>query len=97
MKKNDLINFDKLHPRELYDVLICTSPHEPIFQVYFESIFFEQQLNWIKSYILSQKVSLDYNVRSFQYKLLNNVLYLKKAFYFWKIVFCLLCILQATR
>lgn len=73
MKKNDLINFDKLHPRELYNVLICTSPHEPIFQVYFESIFFEQQLNWIKSYILPQKVSLDYNVRSFQYKLLNNI------------------------
>ena len=73
MKKNDLINFDKLHPRELYNVLIYTSPQEPIFQVYFESIFFEQQLNWIKSYILPQKVSLDYNVRSFQYKLLNNI------------------------
>ena len=53
--------------------------------MYFENLFREQELNWKEIYILPWRVSLDCNVRSFQYKVLNNVLYLnKKLFIFGK-------------
>ena len=85
IKKNNLISLNKLHCRELYDVLVYTSPDQPTSLVYFENLFREQELNWKEIYILPRKVSLDCNVRSFQYKVLNNVLYLnKKMFIFGK-------------
>ena len=85
IKKNNLISLNKLHCRELYDILVYTSPDQPTSHVYFENLFREQELNWKEIYILARKVSLDCNVRSFQYKVLNNVLYLnKKMFFFGK-------------
>ena len=39
MKKNNLKSLDKLHCRELYNILLYTSPHKPTSQVYFENIF----------------------------------------------------------
>ena len=39
MKKNNLKRLDKLHCRELYNILLYTSPHKPTSQVYFENIF----------------------------------------------------------
>ena len=82
IKKNNLISLDKLHSREVYNILVYTSPpHKPTSQVYFENLFREQDLNWKEIYILPRKVSLDCNVRSFQYKVLNNVLYLNKKLF----------------
>ena len=81
IKKNNLISLDKLHSRKLYNVLVYTSPHKPTSQVYFENIFREQELNWKEIHILPRKVSLDCNVRSLQYKVLNNVLYLNKKLF----------------
>ena len=66
-------------------IIAYTSPHKSTSQVYFENLFCEQELNWKEIYIIPQKVSVDCNVRSFQYKVLNNVLYLnKKLFIFGK-------------
>ena len=81
VKKNNLISLDKLHCRELYNTLVYTSPHKPTSQVYFENLFRKQELNWKEIYIHPQKVSLDCNVRSFQYKVLNNVRYLNKRLF----------------
>ena len=67
---------------------------KPTPQVHFENLFREQELNWKEIHILPRKVSLDCNVRSFQYKVLNNILYLnKKLFIFGKSppYFCSLC------
>ena len=36
VKKNNLINLDKLHCQELYNMLACISPQKPI---YFENLF----------------------------------------------------------
>ena len=78
VKKNNLISLDKLHCRELQNIFVYTSPHKPTSQIYFENLFREQDLNWKEIYLLPRKVSLDCYVRSFQYKVLNNVLYLNK-------------------
>ena len=85
IKKNNLISLDKLHCQELYNILVYNAPHKPTSQVYFENPFRDQELNWKEIYILPRKVSLDCNVRSFQYKVSNNALYLnKKLFIFEK-------------
>ena len=44
-------------------------------------MFQEPDLNWKEIYLLSRKISLDCYVRSFQYKVLNNVLYLNKKLF----------------
>ena len=51
IKKNNLISLDKLHCRELYNILVYTSPHKPTTQVYFDNLFREQELNWKEIYI----------------------------------------------
>ena len=85
IKKNNLISIEKLHCRELYNILVYNSPHKPTSQTYFENIFENQEINWKDIYTLPRKVSIDCNVRSFQYKVLNNILYLnKKLFIFGK-------------
>ena len=73
-----------MHSRELYNILVYISPCKPVSQAYFENLFREQELNWKDIYVLPRKVSLDCNVRSFQYKVLNNVLYLNKNFLFFE-------------
>ena len=39
------------------------------------------QVEWKKIYLLPRKVSNDTNVRMFQYKILNNILYLNKQLF----------------
>ena len=68
IKKNNSISLDKLHCRELYNILVYTSPHKQPLK-YILRIFFTSKK---KIYVLPRKVSLDCNVRSFQYKVLNN-------------------------
>ena len=66
-------------------MLVYISSHKPTCQLYFENLFREQDLNWKEIYLLLRKTSLDCYVKSFQYKVLNNVLYLnKKLFIFGK-------------
>ena len=94
-KKNNLISLDKLHRQELYNMLVYISPHKPTSQLNPENLFREEDLNWREICLPPQKASLDCYVRSFQYKVLNNVLYLnKKAFHFWKVTFSSMFILQ---
>ena len=59
-------------------MLIYISPHKPTSQFYFENLLREQDLNWKEINLLPLKASLDYYVRSFQYKVLNNVPFLNK-------------------
>ena len=41
IKKNNLISLDRLHYRELSNILVYTSPHKSTCQVYFENLFLE--------------------------------------------------------
>ena len=84
IKKNNLINLDKLYCWELNKISIYTSPRQPASQIYFANFFRELELNWKEIYILPRKASLHFDVRSFHYKVLNNVLYLYKKLFFRK-------------
>ena len=78
IKEKNLVSFNRLHCRELYNTLVYTSPHKPTSQVHFENLFLWGRVKLEENLHTSWKAFLDCNVSSFQYKVLNNVLYLNK-------------------
>ena len=59
-------------------------------QSYCEKLLETTNLNWKEIYILPRQVSIDINLRMFQYKLLNNILFLNKILFKYKKVILLL-------
>lgn len=56
---------------------------KPTSQIYFENVFGSNDLEWKTIYTLPRKVTRNTYMRAFQYKILNNTLYLnKKCFIF---------------
>ena len=85
IKKNTLIGIEKLNSRQLYSLLVYTHPFTPTSQKYLNELFKTDSFDWKQIYLLPRLVTLDSYSRSFQYKILNNVLYLnKKLFKFRK-------------
>ena len=63
-----------------------THPFTPTSQKYLNELFKTDSFDWKQIYLLPRLVTLDSYSRSFQYKILNNVLYLnKKLFKFRKL------------
>ena len=58
---------------------------------YFENLFSNFKPDWKSIYLLPRRVTLDTNLRMFQYKLLNNVLYLNNMLFRFKKVDSPLC------
>ena len=81
IKNNQILAIDKLIPKELYSLSIFLKNELPTSQKYFCNIFPNLQVEWKKIYLLPRKVSNDTNLRMFQYKILNNVLYLNKQLF----------------
>ena len=48
---------------------------------YFSNIFPDLQFEWKEIHLLPPKVSIDTSLRTFQYKIRNNILYLNKQLY----------------
>ena len=85
IKKNTLTGIEKLNSRQLYSLLVYTHPFTPTSQKYLNELFKTDIFDWKQIYLLPRLVTLDSYSRSFQYKILNNVLYLnKKLFKFRK-------------
>ena len=86
IKKNTLISIEKLNPRQLYSLLVYTHSYISTSQKYFNELLKTDSLDWKQIYVLPRLVTLDSYSRCFQYKILNNVLYLnKKLFTFRKL------------
>ena len=85
MKKKTLIGIEKLNSRQLYSLLVYTHLFRVRSQKYLNELFKTDSFDWKQIYLLPRLVTLDSYSRSFQYKILNNVLYLnKKLFKFRK-------------
>ena len=70
---------DKLISKELYMILIRNRNHQPTAKAsYIERFPALNTENWLNIYMLPRAVTIDPYLRIFQYKLLNNVLYLNK-------------------
>ena len=82
---------NKLDSATLYEILIGANKIKPTSQTYFENFFSDFNPDWKSIYLLPKRVTLDKNLRIFQYKLLNNVLYLNKILFRFKKVDFPLC------
>ena len=60
-------------------------------KVYFENIFNNFNFDWNKIYILPRLVTLDSVLRSFQYKVLHNVLFFNQKLFLFQTVSSPLC------
>ena len=64
---------------------------KPTSQVYFENIFNNFNFDWNKIYILPRLVTLDSVLRSSQYKVLHNILFLNQKLFLFRTVSSPLC------
>ena len=97
LKKNQIYSLNKLNSKELYNIQIASNDVKPTSQLHYEQVFQSSNLEWKEIYLLPRLVTLDSNLRIFQYKLLNNILYLNKMlFKFGKVTspLCSFCKLE---
>ena len=69
-----------------YLKLIQPLSKPPTSQLYFENVLGFGKVEWKKVYMLPRIVAMDSSLRSFQYKILNNILYLNERLYKFNIV-----------
>jgi len=75
IKNTQIYVINRLNSKELYSIqnYCCTSKSTS--QIYFESLF-QTTLNWKEICMIPRKAASDTFTRNFQYKILNNILYL---------------------
>ena len=59
--------------------------NKPSFNIYFENLFNYHDIGWTAIYMLPRLVTHNTYMRSFQYKILNNILYLNKKLHIFGI------------
>ena len=64
--------------KEVYNKLHNKIRKPPADQKTIEAVLHTTDINWPKVYMIPQKVTIDTTFRIFQFKILNNVLYLNK-------------------
>ena len=69
---------EKPSSKELYSTLMTNFTNQPSPNVYFEKIFPNLKFDWRKIYILPCITTINTYLRSFQYKILNNIFFLNK-------------------
>ena len=78
IKKNQIYYSDKCNSKELYCLQISLNNSKTRSQLYFEDLFQIKDVDWKHVYLLPRRVTVDTNLRIFQYKTLTNVLYLNE-------------------
>ena len=71
-KKIQIFSLNQLNSASLYEILIDANKIKPISETYFENLFPNFKPDWKSIYLLPRRVTLDTNLRMFQYKLLNS-------------------------
>ena len=79
-KKKQVYSRGKLNSKKLY-ILILGYYKKPTSQGYFEAFFESSTIDWKYIYLLPRKTAINTKHRSFQYKILNNVLYPNKLLF----------------
>ena len=91
LKKHQISCLAKLNSKEIYLLQIILEYKKPTSQVYFENLFENNDFDWNKIYILPRLATVDSILRSFQYKVLHNVLYLNQKLFLFRIAPSPLC------
>ena len=88
IKRSQIYSLDKCNSKELRCLKISLNNSKTRSQLYFEDFFQNRDVDWKHLYLLPRRVTVDTNLRIFQYKILNGVLYLnEKLFRFITISF----------
>ena len=77
---NHTLGIEKMNSKEIYSIIISSKVNVPTSRIYFENKFPLYNFQWKEVYTLPHKVTIDAYLRSFQYKIPNNMLYLNKNF-----------------
>ena len=78
VKHSRVITLDKLTSTEIYSILISRAQNKPSSNIYFENLYNDYNIDWTAIYTLPRLITNNTYMRSFQYKILNNVLFLNK-------------------
>ena len=76
-----ILSLDQLSSKEIYSILTSNIVNKPTSNIYFENLFENTILDWNKIYQSLRLATIDSTLRPFQYKILNNVLFLNKKLY----------------
>ena len=83
VKGSRVTALDKLTSTEIYSILISRAQNKPSSNIYFENLYNDYNIDWTAIHMLPRLITYNTYMQSFQYKILNNVLFLKKTSYFW--------------
>ena len=89
LKNNRTLGIEKMNSKEIYSINISSKVNILTSRTYFEKKFPLYNFQWKDIYTLLCKVTINAYLRSFQYKILNNIFYLNKKLHtfglsFWK-------------
>ena len=84
IRNSRVLTVQKVTSKELYWILITTVKYKPTSQKYFEKKFTDLSLDWKEIYMIPRIVSSNTYMRYFQYKVLNNTLFLNKKLFLFK-------------
>ena len=86
-----ILPFEKLFSKEIYSTLISNIANKRTSNIHFEKLFENATIDWNKINLSSRLATIETTLRSFQYKILNSVLFLNKKLYTFGITNTALC------
>ena len=81
LKGSRIIIMEKLSSKGLYSLLISAIDYQPTSQKYFDNLFPNIELPWKEIYLTVHKATANSHLHCFNYKTINNVLYLNKKLF----------------
>ena len=78
LKNNRTIGNKEMNSKEIYFIIISSKVNIPTSRIYFGKKISPYNFQWKDIYTLPRKVTINAYFRSFQYKILNCILYLNK-------------------
>ena len=78
VKGSRVITLDRLTSTGIYSILISKAQNKPSSNIYLENLYNDYNTDWTVNFTLPCLVTYNNCMRSFQYKILNNVLFLNK-------------------
>ena len=91
IRGSGILILEKLTSKGLYQILISSRNNKVTSVTYIETKFNANNLDWTKIFILQRLTTYNTYLRSFQYKILHNILFLKKKLYLFGITKSPLC------
>ena len=80
LQGHHVIKNHQIYRKEIYSILIESDDSKPP-QLYYKNVFRNSNLDWKTIYVLPRIATKDSRLGVFQYKLLNNFLYLNKTLF----------------